>query len=68
MDASQNAVDVDSVVLVELLDESEREMFAAGQLGLADFLKWETRQSEQLVASSMVVNLRKRKRARMEDS
>lgn len=68
MDASQNAIDVDSVVLVESLDESERDIFAAGQRGLTDFLKWETRQSEQLVASGMVTNLKKRKRAQMEDS
>jgi len=68
MDASQNAVDVDSVVLVESLDESEREVFAAGQRGLADFLRWETRQSDQLTASDMVTNLKKRKRVQMEDS
>jgi hypothetical protein len=67
MDASQNAVDVDSVVLMESLDETEREVFAAGQQGLNDFLKWETRQSERLVASEMVTNLKKRKRAQMEE-
>lgn len=68
MDASQNAVEVDSVVLVESLDESEREVFAAGQRGLADFLRWETRQSDQLMASDMVTNLKKRKRIQMEES
>jgi hypothetical protein len=68
MDASQNAVDVDSVVLMESLDETEREVFAAGQQGLSDFLRWETRQSERLVASEMVTNLRKRKRVQMEEN
>jgi hypothetical protein len=68
MDASQNAVDVDSVVLIESLDETEREVFAAGQQGLNDFLKWETRQSERLVASEMVTNLKKRKRVQMEEN
>ena len=68
MDASQNAVDSDSVSLVESLDEAERELFSAGQRGLTDFLSWETRQSLQLVASEMVTNFKKRKRAQMEDS
>jgi len=68
MDASQNSLDVDSIALVETLDESERAIFVAGQRGLSDFLAWETRQSERLVSSDMVANLKKRKRIQMEDS
>jgi len=67
MDASQNSLDADSLALVETLDEAERAIFAAGQQGLSEFLMWETRQSERLVSSNMVANLKKRKRIQMED-
>ena len=68
MDASQNSTDAASVLFVETLDESEREIFSAGQRGLADFLLWETRRSDQIISSDMVANLKKRKRIQMEDS
>jgi len=67
MDASQNSTDSASVLFVETLDESEREIFAAGQQGLTHFMQWETRRSEQIVSSDMVTNLKKRKRIQMED-
>jgi len=68
MDASQNSTDAASVLFIETLDESERDIFAAGQQGLADFLLWETRRSDQIVSSDMVTNLKKRKRIQMEDN
>ena len=68
MDASQNSTDAASVLFIETLDKSEREIFAAGQQGLADFLLWESRGSERIVSSDMVTNLKKRKRIQMEDS
>ena len=68
MDASQNSTDASSVTFIETLDESEREIFAAGQRGLADFLLWETRRSDQIISSDMVTNLKKRKRLQMEES
>jgi len=68
MDASQNSTDAASVLFIETLDESEREIFAAGQRGLADFLLWETRRSDQIISSDMVANLKKRKRIQMEEN
>ncbi|XP_060580053.1 DNA replication complex GINS protein PSF3-like [Ruditapes philippinarum] len=67
MDSSQNAYNEDTTKLTEKLDESERLLFKAGQLGLNDFMRWETRQTEKLTTSEMVKNHRKRKRAVMED-
>ncbi|XP_045192047.1 DNA replication complex GINS protein PSF3-like [Mercenaria mercenaria] len=67
MDSSQNAYNEDTTKLTEKLDESERLLFKAGQLGLNDFIRWETRQTEKLTTSEMVKNHRKRKRAVMED-
>jgi len=67
MDASQNSTDAASVLFIETLDESEQEIFAAGQQGLADFLQWETRHSDQITSSDMVANLKKRKRIQMEE-
>jgi len=68
MDASQNSTDAASVMFIETLDESEREIFAAGQQCLADFLLWETRRSDQIISSDMVTNMKKRKRIQMEES
>ncbi|KAL4234647.1 DNA replication complex GINS protein PSF3 [Mactra antiquata] len=68
MDSSQNAYNEDTSKLTEKLDESERLLFKAGQLGLNDFIRWETRQTEKLTTSDMVKNHRKRKRAIMEDT
>lgn len=67
MDSSQNAYNEDTTKLTEKLDESERLLFQAGQLGLNDFMRWETRQTEKLTTSEMVKTHRKRKRAVMED-
>ncbi|KAI8759334.1 DNA replication complex GINS protein PSF3 [Biomphalaria glabrata] len=62
MDGSQNTLNVDLTSQVSLLDEQERLLFSAGQQGLHDFQKWETRESEKLSTSTMVANHRKRKR------
>ncbi|WAR11738.1 PSF3-like protein, partial [Mya arenaria] len=67
MDSSQNSYNEDTSKLTEKLDESERLLFRAGQLGLNDFMRWETRQTEKLVTSEMVKKHRKRKRAIMEE-
>lgn len=67
MDCSQNSYNEDTSKLTEKLDESERRLFRAGQLGLSDFIRWETRQTEKLTTSDMVKNHRKRKRVIMED-
>jgi len=66
MDSSQNATDVDSVLFIDNLDEAERAIFQCGQTGLLEFLQWETRQSERLISSGMVSNLKKRKRAQID--
>jgi len=68
MDASQNSTDASSVLFIETLDESEQEIFSAGQRGLEDFLCWETRRADQITSSDMVANLKKRKRVQMEDN
>jgi len=68
MDASQNSTDAASVMFIETLDESEREIFAAGQRALSDFLLWETRHSDQIISSDMVTNMKKRKRIQMEEN
>ncbi|XP_069113017.1 DNA replication complex GINS protein PSF3-like [Argopecten irradians] len=68
MDSSQNALNEDTTRLTEKLDESERLLFKAGQQGLNDFYKWETRQIEKLTTSEMVRHHRKRKRGALEDA
>lgn len=62
MDGSQNALHTDITTQTSLLDEQERQIFAAGQLSFHDFQKWESRESEKLCTSVMVANHRKRKR------
>ena len=68
MDSSQNSYNEDTTKLTQKLDESERLLFKAGQLGLNDFMRWETRETEKLSTSEMVRNHRKRKRAVLEDA
>ncbi|CAC5390353.1 GINS3 [Mytilus coruscus] len=68
MDSSQNAYNEDTTKLTEKLDETEKCLFKAGQIGLNDFQRWETRQTEKLTTSEMVRSHRKRKRALMDDS
>ncbi|KAK7492252.1 hypothetical protein BaRGS_00016549 [Batillaria attramentaria] len=68
MDSSQNALNQDTSKLTEKLDESEKKIFVAGQLGLHDFQRWETRQTEKLMTSAMVQKHRKRKRAVLEET
>jgi hypothetical protein len=67
MDCAQNALNQDTSRLTQKLDESEKNVFVAGQLGLHDFDRWETRQTEKLQTSTMVLKHRKRKRAALED-
>lgn len=62
MDGSQNALHGDLATQVTKLDEQERQLFSAGQHGLHEFQKWESRESEKLSTSAMVSNHRKRKR------
>ena len=62
MDDSQNSLHQDITKLTAKLDELEREMFRCGQKGLHDFQRWETRATEKLTTSTMVLNHRKRKR------
>ena len=66
MDSSQNALNQDTSKLTEKLDETERRIFQCGQHGLNDFQRWQTRETEKLTSSDMVINHRKRKRAQME--
>ncbi|ESO90268.1 hypothetical protein LOTGIDRAFT_217974 [Lottia gigantea] len=66
MDSSQNSLNEDISRLTQKLDETERHLFIAGQKGLIDFQRWETRETEKLVTSDMVKKHRKRKRAIME--
>ncbi|KAK3765773.1 hypothetical protein RRG08_026244 [Elysia crispata] len=61
MDGSQNALHTDLTNQINMLDESERRLFAAGQRGLLEFQSWESRESEKLSTSSVVLNQRKRK-------
>jgi len=67
MDGCQNALDAESSTLMETLDESERRVFENGSRGLAEYLLWETRKTEKLTSSMMVTNLKKRKRAQVDD-
>ena len=67
MDSSQNAFREDTSKLTDKLDESERAIFQAGQQGLVDFLRWETRKTEKLTSSDMVTHHRKRKRIHIEN-
>lgn len=62
MDASLNALNVNPVDQMTKLDETERNLFAVGQKSLYDLQKWEKRETEKLSTSTMVANLRKRKR------
>ena len=66
MDSSQNALNLDTTSLIQKLDDTERAVFSAGQKGLNNFHKWETREVEKLATSDMVINHRKRKRIAME--
>lgn len=68
MDSSQNAFNEDTSRLTQKLDETEKALFKAGQIGLNDFQRWETRQTEKLTTSEMVRSHRKRKRALIDDS
>ncbi|GFN79204.1 DNA replication complex gins protein psf3-like [Plakobranchus ocellatus] len=61
MDGAQNALHSDLTSQTDMLDESELNLFAAGQRGLVGFQQWESRESEKLSTSTMVVNQRKRK-------
>jgi len=67
MDSSQNSYNIDVTAVVAKLDEQEKLVFEQGQLGLADFQRWETRQTEKLTSSKMVQQHRKRKRQQMEN-
>ena len=66
MDSSQNAFNEDTSHLTEKMDELEKKLFKYGQHGLNDFQRWETRKTEKLTTSTMVINHRKRKRAAMD--
>ena len=68
MDSSMNSYNKDTSDLTAKLDEIERTVFQSGQIGLADFQRWERRQTEKLTSSDMVSNHRKRKRALMESN
>ena len=68
MDSSQNSYNEDTSKLTQKLDESERLLFKAGQLGLNDFMRWETRETEKLSTSEMVRNHRKRKRVALDET
>ena len=68
MDISQNAYNQDTSKMTARLDQMERKVFQCGQIGLNDFQKWETRETEKLKTSDMVMFHRKRKRVQMEDS
>lgn len=61
MDSSQNAYNEDTSALVERLDCLEKALFRLGQIGLHGFQSWEKGQASQLIASSLVLNYRKRK-------
>lgn len=66
MDYSQNAYYEDMNNLISKLDNMERNLFAAGQQGLSDFQRWETRETDKISISDMVDRHRKRKRVVME--
>ncbi len=66
MDLSQNAFNEDTTHLTSKLDEAEREIFQCGQLGLNDFMRWQSGLTQKITTSDLVVNHRKRKRAAMD--
>ncbi|XP_075045535.1 DNA replication complex GINS protein PSF3 isoform X2 [Mixophyes fleayi] len=61
MDSSQNAYNEDTSGLVARLDELERGLFQAGQIGLNAFQSWERGTAAQITASNLVQGYRKRK-------
>lgn len=66
MDSSQNALNEDTTSLTAKLDESERALFWLGQKSLHSQQQWETRQTDKILVSEMVISHRKRKRTEME--
>ena len=62
MDGAQNALHRELNSQTEMLDDQEKQLFAAGQESLHSFHRWETRETEKLSTSTMVANHRKRKR------
>ncbi|XP_074646777.1 DNA replication complex GINS protein PSF3-like [Tubulanus polymorphus] len=68
MDCSQNAYFEDGAKIMSKLDELEKVIYKYGQLGLKDFKRWETRETEKLDTSHMVSRFRKRKRVNNENS
>ena len=66
MDTAQNAFDEDASGLTEKLDNVEKMLFAAGQLGVQYFSQWERLESRKLETASTVLSHRKRKRSQIE--
>ena len=62
MDTSQNVLNQDTTSFTQNFDISERKIFQAGQVGIHEFERWETRQTDKLLTSDMVLKHRKRKR------
>jgi GINS complex subunit 3 len=66
MDTAQNAFDEDTSGLTEKLDNIEKELFAAGQLGIQYFSQWERLESRKLETATTVLSHRKRKRSQID--
>ena len=66
MDSSQNLFNADLAQLTAKLDEMERKIFHCGQMGLYDFVRWQSGEMQKITTSDMVINYKKRKRAAMD--
>jgi len=66
MDSSQNSPKEDTSALVSRLDNTEKQIFAAGKKGIKELLLWEAGQMAKLTTSETVISHRKRKRSALD--
>ncbi|XP_023229180.1 DNA replication complex GINS protein PSF3-like [Centruroides sculpturatus] len=66
MDSSQNSLNDNSSCLKSNLDRTEEELFNVGKKAMMEFNGWQTRQTERISTSDLVVIHKKRKRTNLE--
>lgn len=67
MDFSQNAFRQDTTPLTSKLDETERDLFRAGQQAVGELEQWERGQSHRITMATTLQGSRKRKRENGDD-
>lgn len=68
MDHSQNTLEEDATTFTASLDRTEIALFNLGNKSLIDVKNWHNRKNQKIATADLVVNLKKRKRAIMEES